>query len=311
MLSLHDVHEINIRHSLADRLRASRRQRSWSRMASRGSTSLYSEFCVGVRIIGVTMLGVGIPLSCHMTSWGSSSLYSESWIGVGQPTSVVWRADACLSFVRMLCRGRDERHRHALRRSAGVEYRIHFIWNLASASRQLASQRFASVSSMEPKCSSSHYLHSCAAVKTTGVATLGVGQWSWCRMASGGSSSLYSESCVDVATLDVGLPTSWRLASWGSSLLCSDCVGVGTICVRSGCVGLLCEIKRWQLTTSRRSVSSFWHRVACHPEALLRIFVILCRRHDALRRLPASCSTASRGSCSLHLVSWVGVGQGA
>lgn len=61
--------------------------------------------------------------------------------------------------------------------------------------------------------------------------------------------------------------------------------------------------KSWQLTTSRRSASSFRHCVVYHPDVLLRMFEPLRRNdgcHDVKRRLPASCRMASQGLCCLR-----------
>jgi hypothetical protein len=51
------------------------------RIASRGSSSLYSEFCVDIGTTGVATLRVGLPMSC-MTSRGFSSLDTESCVCV-------------------------------------------------------------------------------------------------------------------------------------------------------------------------------------------------------------------------------------
>jgi hypothetical protein len=53
------------------------------RMASRCSSSLYLEFRVFVRRIGVVTLGVGLPASYRTASRCSSSLYSGRCFEVG------------------------------------------------------------------------------------------------------------------------------------------------------------------------------------------------------------------------------------
>jgi hypothetical protein len=53
------------------------------RTASQRSPLLQSECYVGVKTIGVEVLGVGLPASCGMASQGPSSLYSVSCVGVG------------------------------------------------------------------------------------------------------------------------------------------------------------------------------------------------------------------------------------
>jgi hypothetical protein len=80
-------------------------------------------------------------------------------------------------------------------------------------------------------------------VSTVGVATLGVDHPTSCHIASRGSTSLHSVSCVGVRTMVVATLGACQLASCRMATRCSssaysDCVDVGKICVRLGCLGL-------------------------------------------------------------------------